>query len=154
MIISEADQRFYIGESTLSGAGKGLFAKVPLARGETLEVLGALIPRNSISDQCTRYADPYKFRVGGHLLLPFGYGGLVNHSADPNMEKVIKGKRVYLRVLRPIKREEELFFRYSKYALASFGLPSRGRSGNSGDGRRHCENRGREKTGYDSCHCG
>lgn len=118
----EMDERFYISESNIAGAGKGLFAKVPLAKGEGLQVLGVLIPANSVSDKCTHYADSYKFRVGNDLLIPMGYGAMVNHSMDPNLEKLIEGERIALRVLRPISEGEELLFCYSEYAQTRFGL--------------------------------
>ena len=101
-----------------------MFAGVPLAAGEELNVLGVVIPANSPADECTRYADEYKFRVGDALLIPVGYGGMVNHSSQaPNMEKVVVGGAVHLRTLRPIAANEELLFRYSEYAQARFRLP-------------------------------
>jgi hypothetical protein len=116
----EHDSRFYVAASTLRGAGQGLFAKAALAKGEMLEVVGILIPADSVSDRCTSYADVYKFRVGADLLIPTGYGGLANHSASPNMEKIITGKQVYLRALRPIEQDEELLYLYSRYARGQF----------------------------------
>jgi hypothetical protein len=121
-IIRETDKRFYIAKSTLPGAGEGLFAKVQLAKGALLEVIGALVPAKSISDRCTLYSDAYKFRVGKYLLVPTGYGGIANHSPLPNMKKVIKGKRVYLRALRSIAKGEELLYVYSRYAEERFRL--------------------------------
>ena len=118
----ETDKRFYIGESTVPGAGRGLFAKTPIAQGERLEVLGVLIPADSVSDQCTHYTDAYKFRVGDKLLIPTGYGAMVNHSLGPNLEKCIEGGKVYLQALRPISKGEELLFCYSEYAQTKFGL--------------------------------
>ena len=53
-----------------------------------------------------------KFRVGDLLLIPPGFGGIVNHSKHPNMEKVIAGQIVYLRTTRAIHPGEELFFTY------------------------------------------
>jgi hypothetical protein len=87
-----------------------------------LEVQGVLVPAGSISDQCTRYADAYKFRVGNFLLIPIGYGGIANHSGTPNMEKVVEGQRMYLRTLRRIEAREELFFSYNEDAQERFGL--------------------------------
>ncbi len=121
----EEEERFYISESTIPGAGRGLFLKSPLVPGDRLEVKGVLIPANSVSDQCTQYADPYKFRVGNDLLIPLGYGAMVNHSKDPNLEKVVEGERVYFRALRPVAEGEELFFSYSSYAQERFGLENR-----------------------------
>lgn len=123
MIATESDPRFAISDSSIPGAGKGLFARIPLAAGERLRVIGLLIAANSVSDECTRYADAYKVRVGDHLLIPVGYGGLVNHSATaPNMEKVVEDREVYLQTLRPIDAGEELLFCYSEYAQARFPL--------------------------------
>ena len=122
MTIEEKDDRVYIAPSKIPGAGKGLFAKVPFAAGDVVEVIGILVRTNSIADECTRYADAYKFRVGDFLLIPMGYGGIVNHSSSPNMEKIIKGQCVYLRALRLIQKDEELLFVYSPYAQERYGL--------------------------------
>jgi SET domain-containing protein len=124
MIAAESDPRFYVADSAIPGAGRGLFARVPLAAGEDLHVIGIVIPANTTSDECTRYADEYKLRVGDSLLIPVGYGSMVNHSSHaPNMEKVLVGGAVHLRTLRPIAANEELLFRYSDYAQARFRLP-------------------------------
>ena len=111
-LFNEDDHRFSIDQSTIPGAGNGLFAKEPLAEGDWLEVIGALIRADTPSDLCSAYADRHKFRVGELLLIPLGYGGLVNYSDTPNMKKVIEGDRVYLQALRAIERGEELFFVY------------------------------------------
>ncbi|HEY3116181.1 MAG TPA: SET domain-containing protein-lysine N-methyltransferase [Chloroflexota bacterium] len=116
----ETDNRFYVRASTIPGAGRGLFATAPLRVGEVLHVVGWLISPHSVADDCTRHADQYKFRFGDRLLIPIGYGALINHSSDPNMEKVIEGERLYLRVTRPVSAGEELFFSYSTYAQERF----------------------------------
>ena len=123
MFVNESDDRFYVGASTIPGAGNGLFAKVRLREGERLPVIGVLVLANSISDRCSHYADEHKFRVGDYLLIPLGYGGMVNHSLTPNMEKVVEGDLVYLQAIRPVPAGEELFFCYSDYARERFGLP-------------------------------
>ena len=84
MVIVENDERFCVNVSTIPDAGNGLFARTLLAEGEQLEVIGVLVPAGSVSDVCTRYADHYKFRVGDLLLIPLGFGGMVNHSKHPN----------------------------------------------------------------------
>jgi hypothetical protein len=112
MTIVEQDLRFYVAVSTLPGAGSGLFARIPLDEGDRLEVVGVLVPADSTSDVCSRYADRYKFRVGDLLLIPLGFGGMVNHSRRPNLEKVIEGHAVYLRATRTISAGEELTFQY------------------------------------------
>ncbi len=113
MVPAENDDRFVISMSTMPNAGNGLFARRLLAEGERLEVIGVLVQAGSVADSCTRYADCYKFRVGEYLLIPVGFGGMVNHSTDPNMEKVIEGQTVFLQTNRVVQPGEELSFEYS-----------------------------------------
>ena len=122
-IADETDARFFVADSTIAGAGRGLFARIDLAVGESLRVVGVLIRAGSVADDCTRFADEHKFRVGDCLLVPVGYAGLINHSkARANLEKVVAGHEVFLRVIRPVAAGEELFFCYSEYAQERFGL--------------------------------
>ncbi len=122
-VFEEKDKRFYIKKSGNRRAGQGLFAKVPLAKGATLKILGVLIGPDSVSDLCTGFADKHKFRVGRNLLIPLGFAGMVNHSAKPNMGKIVlNSHRAFLRTLRTIKKDEELFSTYHAYAQLRFGF--------------------------------
>ena len=49
MRLAETDPRFYVADSTLPGAGRGLFARVALAEGDRLEAVGVLIERDSVA---------------------------------------------------------------------------------------------------------
>lgn len=121
--LTEPDDRFDVRPSTVPGAGRGVFARVELPAGAVLDVVGVLVERDSAADRCTHFADQHKFRVGSDLLLiPVGFGGLVNHSTNPNLEKVVEGDRVFFRARRPIAAGEELFFHYPAAALEMFGL--------------------------------
>jgi len=123
MLVNEEDDRFYVADSTLPGAGNGLFTKVPLRQGDRLEVVGVIVARDSISDRCTPFCDHHKFRIGeDRLLIPLGFGGMVNHSSTPNVRKVFEGDRLYLEALRDLAADEEVFFTYTPYAQQTFGL--------------------------------
>ena len=122
MILDEPDQRFYAAPSTLPGAGRGLFARVPLRAGDRLAAVGVLVRRDSDADRFTAFADEYKFRAGDYLLIPCGVAGMANHSAQPTLEKVIEGDSVFLQVLRDVEAGEELCFSYSDYARARYGI--------------------------------
>ncbi len=121
-VIDEPDTRFYAAPSTLPGAGRGLFARVPLRAGERLAVIGVMVRRDSESDRCTAFADEYKLRAGEYLLIPCGIAALANHSAEPNLEKVVEGQSVFLQLLRDVGAGEELCFSYSDYARARYGI--------------------------------
>jgi hypothetical protein len=125
MTAVESDERFYVAASKIPGAGKGLFAKVPLSLGDRLEVFGVLVPAGSAADDCTHYANQYKFRVGELLLIPLGFAGMVNHSRNPNMEKVIEGHSVSLQAVRPISADEELTFQYGDRFFEVTGIGPR-----------------------------
>ncbi len=123
MLVNEEDDRFYVAKSTLPGAGSGLFTKVPLRKGDRLEVVGVIVRRDSVSDRCTHFCDHHKFRIGeSQLLIPLGFGAMVNHSPTPNLQKVFEGDRLYLEALRDLPADEEVFFTYTPYAQEAFGL--------------------------------
>ena len=123
MELNEPDNRFYVKESTIPGAGVGCFARLPLRAGDCLEVVGVLVRPGSAADRCTAYADHYKFRHAGLLLIPVGFAALVNHSTTPNLEKHERDGKLFLRALRDIAVDEELFLTYSEFAQQLMGLP-------------------------------
>jgi len=122
VVLDETDDRFYAAPSTLPGAGRGLFARVPLRAGERLAVVGVLVRRDSDADRYTAFADEYKIRAGDYLLIPCGVAGMANDSAQPNLEKVIEGDTVFLELLHDVTAGEELCFAYSSYARERYGL--------------------------------
>jgi hypothetical protein len=122
MILDEDDDRFYAATSTMAGAGQGLFARVPLKAGDRLLVIGVLVRQRSASDGYTAFADQYKLRCGDCLLIPCGIAALANHSAAPNLRKVVDGDAVFLELLRDVEAGDELCFTYSEYARERFGL--------------------------------
>src|SRR4051812_34690345 len=122
MILDEDDDRFYAATSTMAGGGQGLFARVPLKAGDRLRVIGVLVRQHSASDRYTAFADEYKLRCGDRLLIPSGIAALANHSAAPNLEKVVNGDTVFLELLRDVAAGDELCFTYSEYARERFGL--------------------------------
>jgi SET domain-containing protein len=56
------------------------------------------------------------------LLIPLGFGGMVNHSSTPNVQKVFEDNRLYLEALDDLAADEEVFFTYTPYAQEAFGL--------------------------------
>ena len=122
VILDEPDTRFYVAPSTIPGAGRGLFARVPLSAGSRLVVFGVLVLRGSASDQYTSFADEYKFRVGDYLLIPCGIAAMANHSAQPNLAKVVDGDALFLELTRDVTAGEELCFAYNAYARERYGI--------------------------------
>jgi hypothetical protein len=134
--IEENDDRFYIKESTMKLAGKGLFAKRKIKKDEFLPITGVMVKRGSVADQCTYFFNSYKFaanikvkndlvNIGDYLILPLGYAGIVNHTDNIAIQSVEiryvgdqypqtsqhHGKAFYW-FLRDVEQDEEIFGNY------------------------------------------
>jgi SET domain-containing protein len=125
--IKEKDTRFYVKESTQQDAGMGLFASVDILAGSSLEVIGVMVDRESISDTCTSYSNSYKFAADyanslGSIkkhIIPMGFAAIVNHAnekKDQNVEirYIKKGQEqvcVYY-FIKDVKKDEEILGNY------------------------------------------
>lgn len=128
IFVEETDTRFYIDKSTLPNAGYGLFAKVKIPKDDWLEVIGVMVKKGGIADQCTHYAKRYKFAGSkdNSKIVPMGYAGIINHTADTslqNMELICEqglskrsehASEVIYRTLRDIEPGEELLGNYGE----------------------------------------
>ncbi len=122
MDISDDDSRFYLNKSTIEGAGLGVFARVALHAGDCLEVIGVCVKPTSASDLCSAFADRHKFLHAGRLIIPLGYAGMVNHSGTPNMVRHEQAGKLFLKAMRDIAADEELFHAYNEAALRRMKL--------------------------------
>lgn len=124
--IEEKDKRFYIAESTQKNAGRGLFASQDIKQGDHLEIIGVMVDKDSISDECTSYANAFKFAADyadsyKKHIIPMGYGGIVNHAnnkKDQNVEiRYIKKKSNNVCVyyfIKDVKKGEEVLGNYGE----------------------------------------
>jgi hypothetical protein len=133
--MEEKDDRFYIKESTIPGAGMGLFAKVPIKAQSVLPIRGVQVKVGSDIDKCTAYARAYKFsacdRKTDRHIVPLGYAALINHANRPqerNVEIVAStthtsdnftGKMVY-RFIRDVEPDEEILGDYGCFWTGIF----------------------------------
>ncbi|NIM39804.1 MAG: SET domain-containing protein-lysine N-methyltransferase [Hydrogenophaga sp.] len=101
--------------------GKGVFALVDLAPGETLiEYTGEIITWAEALDRHPHDpSDPnhtFYFHIDEDHVIDAKYGGnsarWINHSCKPNCEADIEDGRVFIRSLRAIAAGEELFYDY------------------------------------------
>ncbi len=92
ILIEETDTRFYLDESTIENAGLGVFAKEPIKAGAVIEIIGVAVKYGTAADQCTAYANSYKFSASAknpdRTIIPVGYGGMVNHTNDLDQQNV------------------------------------------------------------------
>ena len=101
--------------------GKGVYAVVDLAEGETvIEYVGEIITWDEALDRHPHDPqDPnhtFYFHIDEEHVIDAKYGGnssrWINHSCAPNCEADTDEGRVFIRTLRAIKAGEELFYDY------------------------------------------
>lgn len=129
ILVEEKDDRFYLANSTIKKAGVGVFASVDLKKDDFLEIIGAMVKKNSIADKCTSYANNYKFEAryenADRYVVPMGYAGMVNHTDDKEKQNAIithlkrtpnnesSGGLVYL-FTKDINKNEEILGNYGE----------------------------------------
>ncbi|MGC4367356.1 SET domain-containing protein [Hydrogenophaga sp. R2] len=101
--------------------GRGVYALVDLAEGETLiEYVGEVITwAEALERHPHDPADPnhtFYFHIDEERVIDAKYGGnsarWINHSCNPNCEAEVEDGRVFIRALRNIPAGEELFYDY------------------------------------------
>ncbi len=100
------------------GMGRGVCSTVPVRRGEIVEV-SPVIPLSAKDWKLIKHTllETYVFAWGKSQRLnamPMGFGGLFNHSDDPNVDFQLnlKEKTVTFRALRDIAALEQLTIDY------------------------------------------
>ena len=84
----------FISDSTI--AGQGVFTRKSLDIGTELGI---------------------SHIINGKELYRTPLGGFLNHSELPNCEKYRDGMKYYVKVIRPIDANEELFLKYTFYKV-------------------------------------
>lgn len=101
--------------------GKGVFARRPLKKGETvIEYTGEIITwPEALRRHPHDPSDPnhtFYFHIDEDRVIDAKYGGnaarWINHACAPNCEADDDGERVFIKALRNIKPGEELFYDY------------------------------------------
>ena len=116
--------------STSGVHGNGLFSKTELGTGQTLAILdGQRVPWSFITD-IVRDAEWNALSVSTALYRPFKTKYFyINHSRIPNLELVsdeLTG--LYLRTLRDVRPDEELFLDYRRETLPDWYTTEHGAS--------------------------
>ena len=121
IFLEEKDPRFYIKNSEIPEAGLGLFAKTSIKKGSFIEIIGIMVERGSVADQCTAYANKYKFgsSEAGKVVVPMGYAALVNHAPDKDKQNCVIR---HVKAKIPLKKRKEIrdFFYYAGEAVYMF----------------------------------
>ena len=112
---------FEVRPSTIEGAGKGLFAKTPIAEEDTIGYYtGEVIGENEFHDPERPFSAYVLWVCRTHIIVGEGpkanYTRYINHSDEPNAFLVVSSrwKTARFEALRAIAPGEEIFFDYGE----------------------------------------
>lgn len=94
--------------------GRGVFAAVPIKKGEGIETAPALvIPDADVDRVASTILSSYTFaKRDAYEIVALGYASLYNHAFDPNAHFVIVRDAILIVALRAIAEGEEICFDY------------------------------------------
>jgi hypothetical protein len=118
--IEECDERFYLKESTIPGAGRGVFANKSIYIGNVLRVVGVVVKEKTVAGSILGKIPIYSKYVfkNPHIngwLIPVGYGGMVNHTDNKdlrNCEITFIGGDVYYEFTKDVEKDQEILGSY------------------------------------------
>lgn len=114
--ISPSD-KIYLSDSSITNAGRGVFARVAIKKGEVIERCPVFVlPRKDYPVLKKTALRDYYFMWGKTTVaICFGYGSLYNHSYTPNAtyKKLIKEQTIEFVAIKDIKKDEEITANYN-----------------------------------------
>ena len=109
--------KIYLSESQIPNAGRGVFAKVNIRKGEVIEICPVIVTPEDQEDiiDATMFIN-FTFRwKGKEMAICLGFGSIYNHSYHPNakFDTDVKQKLMTFTALKDIKKDEEITINYN-----------------------------------------
>lgn len=110
--------KVYIDKSKIKNAGRGVYAKFDIKKGEIVEKSPIIeVPKFDASNLKESILVTYFFYFGKkkeRIAFALGFGSIYNHSYKPNISYKVKPKDkvIEFAALKNIKKDEELTFNY------------------------------------------
>ncbi len=114
-----ASDRVYIKASKIHNAGRGVYARMDIKKGQLIEKCPVIeVPKADMSNLRESILVTYFFYFGKNrekLIVALGFGSLYNHSHQPNAIYKIKPleKTIDFIALKNIKKNQEITFNYT-----------------------------------------
>lgn len=115
-----SSDKVYISQSNIPKAGRGVFARVDIKKGEIIERCPVIeIPEHDKSRVNETMLVTYIYYLGKNkqrLIVALGFGSIYNHTYQPNAKykEMQKGKLVDFIAIQEIKQDDEITVNYSQ----------------------------------------
>lgn len=115
-----SSDKVYISQSKLLNAGRGVFARVDIKKGEIIESCPVIeIPEHDASSVNESMLVTYIYYLGKNkerLMIALGFGSVYNHTYLPNAKYKEKHKQKIIEfiAINEIKKNEEIIVNYSQ----------------------------------------
>lgn len=115
-----ASDKVYISKSGIINAGRGVYARRDIKKGEIIERCPIIeVPKNDTSNLKESILVTYFFYFGKNkerITVALGFGSIYNHSYKPNATYKIKQKEKVIDfiALDDINKNDEITFNYNK----------------------------------------
>src|SRR5579871_1660855 len=120
MYIISASDKIYIAESAIENAGRGVFARIDIKKGELIETCPVIaIDEHDTSNLQETILVTYFYYFGKkkeRSVVALGFGSIYNHSDQPNAMYMEKQNEQVIEffALREIKQNEEITVHYNQ----------------------------------------
>jgi len=111
--------KVYIAKSKIKNAGRGVFARMDISKGEIIEKCPVIeIAQKDTALLVESALTSYFYFLGKRkekTVLALGFGSIYNHSKTPNADytKILVGSIMSFVALRNIKKDEEITVNYN-----------------------------------------
>lgn len=112
-------EKVYAGKSGISGAGRGVYARCDIKKGEIVERCPLIeVPKGDMASLGESVLVTYFFYFGRdkeRVTIALGYGSLYNHSYKPNVSYEVKPREKVIEfvAIDDIEKDGEMTFNYS-----------------------------------------
>lgn len=111
--------KIYIGQSSILNAGRGVYARRNIKKGEIIEMCPVIeVSKHDMANLSESFLVTYFFYFGKNkerLAIALGFGSIYNHTYKPNAKYEIKNteNRIDFIALNDIKKDEEITINYN-----------------------------------------
>jgi SET domain-containing protein len=114
-----SSDKIYIKKSNIPNAGRGVFARRGIKKGEIIEKCPVIeVPKHDMANLSESFLVTYFFYFGKNkqrLAVALGFGSIYNHTKKPNARYEIKPreKAINFIALKDIKKDDEVTINYN-----------------------------------------